>query len=125
MLDLHYYGIIHPFGTRIDYHLEYQNFYIFYMIVVNIAAFYFCAFLSSYPSEQARQSRVELKELSHEMFALLGRIERQNKVAAGAYTEFMTLSLRGELTAAFLERLYRRMHESAEVAPPLLPFSKP
>ncbi|NTV32793.1 MAG: PAS domain-containing protein, partial [Deltaproteobacteria bacterium] len=38
-----------------------QSSYIFYMILVNIAAFYLVAFLSSYPSEQARKSRDELK----------------------------------------------------------------
>lgn len=61
MLDLHYYGVIEPIGGRVDYSAGYQSSYILYLIVVNIAAFYLVAFLSSYPSEQARKSRSELK----------------------------------------------------------------
>jgi len=70
MLDLHYYNVIHPFGSRLSYSLEYQSFYIFYMIVVNIAAFYLVAFLSSYPSEQARKSRVELRAKEDDIIKL-------------------------------------------------------
>jgi len=61
LLDLHYYGVIEPMGGRVDYAADYQSSYILYLIVVNIAAFYLVAFLSSYPSEQARKSRFELK----------------------------------------------------------------
>ncbi len=60
LIDLHYYRVIEPFGSRLTYSADYQSSYIFYMILVNIAAFYLVAFLSSYPSEQARKSRVEL-----------------------------------------------------------------
>nr|MBC8461333.1 PAS domain S-box protein [Deltaproteobacteria bacterium] len=70
LLDLHYYSAIHPFGSRWSYSTEYQGFYIFYMIVVNIAAFYLVAFLSSYPSEQARKSRVELKAKEDDIIQL-------------------------------------------------------
>lgn len=61
LLDLHYYNIISPFGSRLIYGSEYLEFNIIYIIVVNISAFYLVAFLSSYPSEQARKSQVELK----------------------------------------------------------------
>ncbi|MBN1101882.1 MAG: PAS domain S-box protein [Deltaproteobacteria bacterium] len=61
LLDLHYYGLIRPIGSPLGSGGVYQSPYIFYMIVVNIAAFYVVAFLSSYPSEQARRSRVELQ----------------------------------------------------------------
>jgi len=70
MLDLHYYNVIQPFGGRLSYSLEYQSFPIFYMIVVNIAAFYLVAFLSSYPSEQARKSRVELRAKEDDIIKL-------------------------------------------------------
>ncbi|MBW1860907.1 MAG: PAS domain S-box protein [Deltaproteobacteria bacterium] len=70
LLDLHYYDVIHPFGSRWSYPLEYQSAYIFYMIVVNIAAFYLVSFLSSYPSEQARKSRVELRAKQHDIIKL-------------------------------------------------------
>jgi two-component system sensor histidine kinase PilS (NtrC family) len=70
LLDLHYYDVIHPFGSRLSYPFEYQSAYIFYMIVVNIAAFYLVSFLSSYPSEQARKSRVELRVKQHDIIKL-------------------------------------------------------
>lgn len=60
LIDLHYFGVIEPLGSRLSSPADYQSSYIFYMILVNIAAFYLVAFLSSYPSEQARESRFEL-----------------------------------------------------------------
>ena len=70
LLDLHYYNFIQPFGSRLSYSLEYQSFHIFYMIVVNIAAFYLVAFLSSYPSEQERRGRVELRAKEDDIIKL-------------------------------------------------------
>jgi len=61
LLDLHYYGVIHPLGSRLSYPEQYQSSYLFFIILVNIVAFYVVAFLSSYVSEQARKSSVELK----------------------------------------------------------------
>jgi len=61
LLDLHYYGVIHPLGAPEPYTLQYQSPYIFFLILVNIAGFYLVAYLSSYLAEQARKSRVELK----------------------------------------------------------------
>ncbi len=69
-------------------------------------------------------NHAELNELAHQMFALLGPIERQNRLVSAAYAEFMSLTLRGKLTAEFLESLYRRMHGDAQAAPPLLPLKK-
>ena len=60
-LDLSYYGLINPIGYRFPYVQEYQSSEIFYMILVNVAAFYLVAFLSSFLSEQIRKSRAELK----------------------------------------------------------------
>jgi len=70
LIDLHYYRVIEPLGSRLAYPAEYQSSYIFYMILVNIAAFYLVAFLSSYPSEQARKSRVELKAKQEDIIKL-------------------------------------------------------
>jgi len=50
--------------------VDYNRAYIFYIIVVNIAAFYLVAFLSSYPSEQARKSRVELRAKQDDIIKL-------------------------------------------------------
>jgi len=60
-LDLTYYELIQPIGYRFPYIQEYQSSEIFYMILVNVAAFYLVAFLSSFLSEQIRRGRVELK----------------------------------------------------------------
>jgi len=60
-LDLSYYGLINPIGYRFPYTQEYQSSEIFYMILVNAAAFYLVAFLSGFLSEQIQKSRVELK----------------------------------------------------------------
>ncbi|MBW1941878.1 MAG: PAS domain S-box protein [Deltaproteobacteria bacterium] len=76
LLDLHYYGAIHPFGAYLGPASEYQSSYIFYMILVNTAAFYLVAFLSSYPSEQARKSRVELKATQEDIVKLEALNER-------------------------------------------------
>jgi two-component system sensor histidine kinase PilS (NtrC family) len=70
LLDLHYYDVIDPFGSRWDYGLEYQSFNIFYTIVVNISAFYLVALLSSIASEQARKSQVELKAKEDDIIKL-------------------------------------------------------
>ncbi len=61
LLDLTYYGLINPMGYRLSYFQEYQSSEIFYRILVNAAAFYLVAFLSSFLSEQIRKSRAELK----------------------------------------------------------------
>ncbi len=61
LLDLHYYGILHPLGAKATYSPQYQDLPLFFMILVNIAAFYLVAYLTSYLSEQTRKSRVELK----------------------------------------------------------------
>lgn len=61
LLDLHYYNIIHPIGERIDYYSATHGVNIVYLTIVNIGAFYLVAFISSYPSEQARKSEVKLK----------------------------------------------------------------
>jgi len=61
LLDLHYYGVIHPFGLPEAYTMQHHSAYIFFLILVNITGFYLVAYLSSYLSEQARTSRDELK----------------------------------------------------------------
>jgi two-component system, NtrC family, sensor histidine kinase PilS len=70
LLDLHYYGVIQPIGSLRDYPVLYQSPYIFFMILANITAFYVVAFLSSYPSEQARRSKVELQAKEDDLVKL-------------------------------------------------------
>ena len=76
LLDLHFYGVIHPLGSRLSYSIEHQSAYILFITVVNIAAFYLVAFLSSYPSEQARKSRVELQAKQSDIVQLEALNER-------------------------------------------------
>jgi two-component system, NtrC family, sensor histidine kinase PilS len=61
LLDLHYYNVINPLGARLIGYGEDYSVNIIYVTIVNIGAFYLVAFLSSFPSELARRSRVELK----------------------------------------------------------------
>jgi two-component system sensor histidine kinase PilS (NtrC family) len=60
LVGLHYYGVIVPQGITPSQPAAYQEAHLVYTVLVNIAAFYLVAFLSSYASEQARKSRVEL-----------------------------------------------------------------
>jgi len=66
-LDLSYYGFINPIGYSFPYAQEYQSSEIFYMILVNVAAFYLVALLSGFLSEQIRKSRAELKSKKKDM----------------------------------------------------------
>lgn len=61
LLDLQFYGWIHPLGATGMIVSESQRVRLFYFIVANMAAFYLVAFLSSYLSEQNLKSRVQLK----------------------------------------------------------------
>ena len=61
LMGLQYYGFIHPLGSRLTYPDEYKSSYLYYVILVNIAAFYLVAYLASYISEQARKSKAELQ----------------------------------------------------------------
>jgi two-component system sensor histidine kinase PilS (NtrC family) len=60
-LDLSYYGLINPLGYLRPFVHEYQVSEIFYMILVNVAAFYLVAILSSFLSEQIRKGSAELR----------------------------------------------------------------
>ena len=63
MLDLHYYGVIHPIGSRINYASDsYNSAFLFYTILVNMAAFYLVGYLSGFLAEQTKRSRAKLKE---------------------------------------------------------------
>ena len=63
MLDLHYYGLIHPLGSRVNVpSSSYDSSFLFYTILVNMAAFYLVGLLSGFLAEQTKKSRAELKE---------------------------------------------------------------
>jgi two-component system, NtrC family, sensor histidine kinase PilS len=61
LLDSQMYAWIHPLGARADTFSNAQRMQFFFLALVNMAAFYLVAFLSSFLSEQVRKSRAELK----------------------------------------------------------------
>jgi two-component system sensor histidine kinase PilS (NtrC family) len=61
LLDLHYYGVISLVTTQTVYPEKHQSSYIFFVILANMVGFYVSAYLSSFLSEQARKSHVELR----------------------------------------------------------------
>jgi two-component system sensor histidine kinase PilS (NtrC family) len=67
LLDLQYFGIIHPFYTRAIDLATYSIGYYFYTLLMNIAAFYVVAFLSSYLAEELRRSSVRLKAKQYDL----------------------------------------------------------
>jgi len=66
-LDFSYYGLINPLGYHHPYVYDYQVSEIFYMILVNGAAFYLVAILSSFLSEQIRKGRAELRDRQRDL----------------------------------------------------------
>ncbi len=62
LLDLEFYQIIIPLGSRFSPSLGYKLSYIFYLMAVNMVAFYLVAILSAYLAEQVRRKEEELKE---------------------------------------------------------------
>lgn len=63
MLDLHYYGLIHPIESRFHYASDnYNSAFLFYTILVNMVAFYLVGYLSGFLTEQMKRSRAELRE---------------------------------------------------------------
>lgn len=70
LLDLHYYGVIHPLSSRLSYPEQYQSYYLFFTIVANMAAFYLVGYLSSFLSEQAKKSRAALKDKESDLIRL-------------------------------------------------------
>ena len=67
LLDLQYFGIIHPYYTRASELMTYTIGYYFYTLLMNIAAFYLVAFLSSYLAEELRRSGVKLKAKQYDL----------------------------------------------------------
>lgn len=62
LLDLEFYQVITPLGSHLAFPVAYESSYVFYLIAVNIIAFYLVAILSAYLSEQVRRKDQELQE---------------------------------------------------------------
>ncbi len=62
LLDLEFYQVIVPLGNRALPPLAFRSSFVFYLIAMNMVAFYLVAILSAYLSEQVRQKDEELKK---------------------------------------------------------------
>ncbi|MCJ7686459.1 MAG: ATP-binding protein, partial [Desulfobacteraceae bacterium] len=82
LLDLHYYGVIHPLGSRAIYPETYQSAYLFFTILANMTGFYLVGYLSSFLSEQARKNRIALRGKQLDV----NRLERLNESIIGSIT---------------------------------------
>jgi two-component system sensor histidine kinase PilS (NtrC family) len=67
LLDLQYFGVVHPFYTRAAELMTYSIGYYFYTLLMNIAAFFVVAFLSSYLAEELRRSSVKLEAKQYDL----------------------------------------------------------
>ena len=77
LMDLHYYGILHPLETSLKYPIDYQSSNtFFYMITVNICAFFLIGLLTAYPVEQSRKRSKELKDKEEDLI----RLDALNKI---------------------------------------------
>lgn len=76
LVDLEYYGIIHPFGFEARHILmSYSWNYVIYKLVITISACFAIASLSGYLSEQERRARQDL-------WAMEDQVKRVEKLAA-------------------------------------------
>ncbi|MCG6917446.1 MAG: PAS domain S-box protein [Deltaproteobacteria bacterium] len=95
LLDLQYFDIIHPFYTRATGLMTYSIGYYFYTLLMNIAAFYVVALLSSYLAEELRRSSVKLKAKQYDLDQL--ELLHRNIVQSMS-TGLITLNNRLEIT---------------------------
>jgi two-component system sensor histidine kinase PilS (NtrC family) len=97
LLDLDYYGVIHPPLGSLYYSLPtYQGSYVLYLIAVNMMGFYLVAILSSYLAEQIRRKEEELKERIIDY----GELERLYKhIVQNIASGLITIDEEGRITS--------------------------
>jgi len=95
LLDLEFYGIIHPVSSKVLGPKDYQTTDVFYSILINITAFYLVAFLSSLLSEQTRRSKRELqkKQVDFDQLEALNR-----NIIQSINSGLLTTDLEGKVT---------------------------
>ena len=95
LLDLEFYGIIHPVSSKVFEPRDYHSTDLFYSILMNITAFYLVAFLSSLLSEQARRSGRELqkKQVDFDQLEALNR-----NIVQSINSGLLTTDLEGKVT---------------------------
>ncbi len=118
LLDLEYYQIILPAGSRLFLPHEYKGTYVFYLLAMNMLAFYLVALLSAYLAEQLRRKEEELKERITDYSQLEKLYEHivQNVAsglitvnAQGIITSFNRMA--EEITGLKFEEVYHRKME--------------
>jgi len=62
LLVLEFYQVILPLGSRVPAPQAFKSSFVFYLVAMNMVAFYLVAILSAYLSEQLRQKDEELKK---------------------------------------------------------------
>jgi two-component system sensor histidine kinase PilS (NtrC family) len=95
LLDLEFYGVIHPVSSKVLEPRDYHSTDLFYSILMNITAFYLVAFLSSLLSEQARRSGRELqkKRVDFDQLEVLNR-----NIVQSINSGLLTTDLEGKVT---------------------------
>ena len=115
LLDLEYYQVILPFGSPILLSVGYKSSYVFYLIAMNMLAFYLVAILSAYLSEEIRRKESELKErlIDYKQLERLYKHIVQNVASGlvtvdgeGKITSFNRMA--EEITGYTLEEVYQK-----------------
>ena len=71
VIDLQYYGVIHPLGSKIIQPELPNSAYLFFTVLINIGGFFLAGYLSGLLAEQVKRSRIELQTTKED----LGQLE--------------------------------------------------
>ena len=71
VIDLQYYGVIHPLGSKMLQPELPNSGYLFFTVLINIGGFFLAGYLSGLLAEQVKKSRIELQTTKED----LGQLE--------------------------------------------------
>jgi two-component system sensor histidine kinase PilS (NtrC family) len=130
LLDLQYFGVIHPFYTRSSALMTYGIGYYFYTVLMNISAFYAVAFLSSYLAEELRRSSVKLKAKQYD----LDQLELLNRNIVQSIDNGL-ITLNNDLEISYVNRAAERIpgfssremvgSHISKIFPEIVPYLRP